>query len=138
MNGTCMKAGCAGTMTIAVVDPRPEDYAAISHAGHRPELIWHFLDTGREALRLAHSETVDLWVVNFVLPDMPGSELCGMLRSRSPAPAVYMVTDAYRAEDERAAWACGAALFVCKPVQAIWFDIPDSNKGAKQCSIDLV
>jgi hypothetical protein len=54
-----------------------------------------------------------------------------MLRSRSPPPDFYVVTDAYRPEDERAARMCGAAMFACKPVRAEWFDIDLTIGGIK-------
>jgi DNA-binding response OmpR family regulator len=112
-----------GAKTVAVVDSRPHDYAALPRAVRRPGLTWRLLTTGREALRLARTESVDLWVVNTVLADMSGIDVCNMLRSRSPPPTFCVVTDAYRPEEERTARMCGAALFGCKPVRAEWFDI---------------
>jgi len=111
------------TATVAVVDSRPDDYAALPQAVRRRDLTWRFLTTGREALRMARTESADLWVVNTVLSDIPGIDVCNMLRSRSPPPTFCVVTDAYRPEEERAARMCGAALFGCKPVGAEWFDI---------------
>jgi DNA-binding response OmpR family regulator len=109
-------------LTVVVVDPRPDDYAALPQTVHRENLLWKFLVTGCEALRVARGERVDLWVINVALPDMSGIDLCGMLRSRSPSPRIFSVTDVYRAEDEKAAWIGGAALFCCKPVRAEWFE----------------
>ena len=111
-------ARCA---TVAVVDPRPSDYGVLLDAPVgtvRPQ----FLCCGREALRLCQTEQVDLWVIHLVLPDMSGLDLCAMLKSRLSRPAIYVVSDDYRAEDERAARARGASLFGCKPVQAWWFE----------------
>jgi PleD family two-component response regulator len=136
MKRTCVKSKCAATTTVAVVDSRPEDYASLPRGSQRQGMIWRFLASAREALRLAAVETVDLWVVNVLLPDMPGSDLCVMLRSRWPSPTVYVVTDSYRAEDECTARTCGAALFVCKPVQPSWFDLPRS--GEERCSAQNV
>jgi DNA-binding response OmpR family regulator len=109
------------TMTVAVVDPRPGDYAALLRAVNRPGMKWRFLTTGRQALRLARTARVDLWVVNTRLPDFSGTDLCQMLRVRSPPPVLYVVADEYRADDERAARLCGALLFDCKPPEARWF-----------------
>jgi DNA-binding response OmpR family regulator len=108
-------------MTVAIVDSRLSDYAGLPAAIEHPEINWHFAASGRSALRLAQSHTVDLWVINAVLADMSGTDLCCMLKSRCPPPAIYMVTDAYRVEDERAARCCGVSMFGCKPVQASWF-----------------
>ena len=73
------------------------------------------------ALRLAQSQKVDLWVINTVLADMSGVDLCRMLKDRSLPPVIYMVADVYHVEDERAARCCGVSLFGCKPIQASWF-----------------
>ena len=122
MPGLRAKARRAGAMTVAVVDPRPADYAGLPLAVNRSDIQWRFVVTGREALRLARTERADLWVVNTVLPDLSGIDLCSMLRDRSPRPAVFVVADVCRAEDERAARGCGATLFGCKPVPVEWFD----------------
>jgi len=108
--------------TVAVVDPRPGDYAALlgSHLGSQVRL--QFLGSGRDALRLARTGGVTLWVINADLPDMSGLDLCSMLRTCSGRSVVYVVTDEYRMEDERAARLCGASFFGCKPVEAGWFD----------------
>jgi DNA-binding response OmpR family regulator len=110
-------------MTVAVVDPRLPDYGALPEAVGRPDMKWHFVTSGRGALRLALSQQVDLWVINTALSDMSGIDLCAMLKGRSPPPVVYMVTDDYRVEDERAARCCGVSLFACKPIQATWFGV---------------
>ena len=109
-----------GRMTVAIVDSCSSDYASSPpHAVDRPYVDWHF---GPAAVVCCdrRSARVDLWVVNTMLPDISGIDLCGMLKGRSPPPAVYIVTDAYRMEDERGP-CCGVSLFACKPVQASWF-----------------
>ena len=108
--------------TVAVVDPQPGDYGVLLDTPLGTELRWQFLSCGRDALRLAQAEEVDLWVVHLVLPDMSGLELCELLKTRLCRPVIYAVSDEYRAEDERAARARGASLFGCKPVQAWWFE----------------
>jgi DNA-binding response OmpR family regulator len=129
MTSICPIARRVGATTVAIVDSCPADYAATTEAVHRPSVTWHFLATGQEALRLARSEYVDLWVVNAVLVDMSGIDLCSMLRNRSTPATVYVVTDAYRAADEQAARICGASLFGCKPMQAEWFSTLTNTWG---------
>jgi response regulator RpfG family c-di-GMP phosphodiesterase len=128
MASVCSTAQRVRLTTVAVVDSRPEDYAAPSRDKPWLGMTWRFLLSGREALRMAAKTAVDLWVVNAVLPDMSGSDLCSMLHSRQPLTTVYVVADFYRDEDERAARLCGASLFVCKPVQVSWFDLPLRQK----------
>ena len=116
-----LQACSARSATVAVVDPRPGDYRVLLDAPSGAMRL-QFLCCGRDALRLSQSEQVDLWVIQLALPDMSGLELCQMLRARLSWPVIYVISDGYRAEDERAAWACGASLFGCKPVQAGWFE----------------
>lgn len=107
---------------VAVVDPRPADYAALLDVAARRKMRVEFLLRGRDALQLARTVGADLWVIHVALPDMSGFDLCTMLRTHAHRPVIYMVTDEYRVEDERAAWVHGASLFGCKPVPESWFE----------------
>ena len=73
-----------------------------------------------EALRFSRAHPTDLWVVNTKLPGLSGTELCGLLKARSPQVPVYLVTDQYTPEGERAAWQARATLFGCKPAHHDW------------------
>ena len=117
-----MQTRRVGTMKVAVVDPRPADYSALLEATLESGVRLEFLPSGQDALRLARTGGADLWVINADLPDMSGIDLCAMLRSHSSRQVVFVVTDTYRAEVERAARGGGASLFACKPVQTQWFD----------------
>jgi len=110
------------SLHVAVVDPRPQDYAGLLEDFAANGMSCHFLRLGRDALRLARARGADLWVVHVALPDMPGLDVCAMLRDRRPEAVVYMVADEYSAADERAARRSGAAVFACKPVRAGWFE----------------
>ena len=122
MHSQQLEARPARPATVAVVDPRPGDYGVLLDAPLGAEMRWQFLCCGRDALRLSQSEEVDLWVIHQVLPDMSGLELCEMLRARLSRPVIYVVSDRYCPDDERAARARGASLFGCKPVEAWWFE----------------
>jgi DNA-binding response OmpR family regulator len=115
-----VNAEAARRATVAVVDPHPADYAVLASAS--PTLRWRWLATGRQALRLARQEAVQLWMFNSTLDDMSGTELCAMIKTLRPESAVYIIADEYSAAEERAAWACGATLFACKPARAEWLD----------------
>ncbi len=104
-----------------MVDPRPADYGALLQMAPRLEVHLEFLSRGHDALQLARTAGADLWVIHVVLPDMSGFDLCTMLKAHAIKPVIYMVTDDYRAEDERAAWAHGTSFFGCKPVPEAWF-----------------
>ena len=120
MHSTQAESTSARTSTIAVVDPRPADYASLLERALGPSVRLQFLPTGNDALQLARTADADLWVIHMVLPDMSGLDLCAMLKAQSARRVIYMVTDMYRAEDERAAWVHGASLFGCKPLPNSW------------------
>jgi DNA-binding response OmpR family regulator len=107
-------------MTVVVVDQRPDDYADLLNATQGANVRWQFVSNGREALHLAHTLPVDLWMVNDYLTDMSGLEVCALLKSCLDQPVIYMVTDKYSQAIEREARICGVALFGCKPVQKEW------------------
>jgi CheY-like chemotaxis protein len=105
------------TTTVAIVDPRPADY--LLPQGEEPRDVgWRLLTTACKALQLARKESVDLWVLNTVLPDMSGFDLCAMLRNCWPRSVIYVVTDDYSAAEERTARISGATLFACKTLFA--------------------
>jgi DNA-binding NarL/FixJ family response regulator len=82
----------------------------------------HAVHSGSEALRLAQQRHIDLWVVSDQLPDMRGVDLCQMLKLRSPDAAVFVTSDAYSAQVERAAYAARATGYGVQPAHLDWMD----------------
>jgi CheY-like chemotaxis protein len=56
--------------------------------GFRPLAV----SSGRDALRIAESETVDLFVLDFQMPDMDGGVLAAELRRRLPKIPLIMIS----------------------------------------------
>ena len=106
--------------TIAIVDRDRAGYEALAPlcAGEGASL--RFLSTGRDALRLAATERVAMWLIGVDLPDMSGFDLQQMLRDGSWETTACMVADSYCAEDEIRARCAGATMYVCKPLQPSW------------------
>ena len=96
------------------------DYVSLLKRALGPSVRLQFLPTGNDALQLARTADADLWVIHMVLPDMSGLDLCAMLKAQSAQRVIYIVTDTYCAEDERAAWVHGASVFGCKPLPNSW------------------
>lgn len=107
---------------VCVVDNNFAEYGNLFAAQSLGDVQWEFVTSGREALRKMQRDTVTLWVINMQLPDISGAELCQMIKSQSPSAVVYLLTDDYRPEDERAAWLAGAAMFRPKPIDPAWFE----------------
>jgi DNA-binding response OmpR family regulator len=110
----------ANTSTICVVDPHPDDYSELVNSATGDGTRIQFMKSARDALRYRSDQAPELWVINVDLPDMSGSDLHSMIRSRFPGVPFYLVGDGYRAEDEIAARSCGATMYFCKPLQSEW------------------
>jgi len=107
---------------VCIVDLDFGDYQPLLAERSLQGVQWELISSGREALRQAQHGGVSLWVINMQLPDMSGADLCQMIKAQSPAAVVYLLTDEYTANDERAAWLAGAALFRPKPIDPAWFE----------------
>jgi len=81
-----------------------------------------FMANAAEALRLAQTSAVALWVVNTALPGLSGFDLCGMLRSQSARVPVFLVAEEYSVEAEQAAWSARASMFGCKSQHEHWLE----------------
>ena len=104
--------------TVCIVDPRLEGFGLWRSASD--EVRIHMATTGRDALRLANRVASDLWIVNCSLPDLSGTDLCQMLKSRDARSVVYLLADEYSAEQEQAARLAHANLFGVKPAHQQW------------------
>jgi len=70
--------------------------------------------TGRRALQIAESGRVSLLLLDLMLPDIPGEEVCRLVRERSDIPVIMMTAKADE-ESVVAGLAMGADDYVTKP-----------------------
>ncbi len=77
--------------------------------------------SGTEALEIAERERVDLVLLDVMMPDMTGFEVCAKLKAdpRTAHVPVVMVTSLDQAEDRVKGLECGADDFLSKPVSDI-------------------
>jgi two-component system cell cycle response regulator len=77
--------------------------------------------SGRDALQLALSERMDLVLLDVMMPDMTGFEVCAALKAdpRTAHVPVIMVTSLDQAEDRVKGLDCGADDFLTKPVSDV-------------------
>jgi DNA-binding response OmpR family regulator len=106
---------------LCVVDPEQDDYQALNSLAQTCGVQVQLVASAEQALRLARTAKVDLWVINTKLPGLSGASLCGMLKERSVSTPVYLVSNQYTPEAERAAWSARATLFGCKGQAHVWF-----------------
>jgi DNA-binding response OmpR family regulator len=118
-----------------VVDPAAADYELWLKNATARSVQFHLLARGSDALRAAAAEAIDLWVVSAELPDMAGTDLCQMLRSRGSRAAVYLVSNDHSEHQERAAYQCGASMYGVKPAHLEWLDEWLSHRSLGECSL---
>ena len=128
----------SGVTEIVIVDSSCDAYGDFVRAAQAGEVGLHFCVDGRSAVRLARRFRADAWLVASDLPDMSGFDLVDMLsphvlqggvdplRSGSRISldhvgegfrsGIFIVSDAYRLEDEQRALASGVAAFLVRPV----------------------
>ena len=133
-----MKAVAPGVAEIVIVDSTCDRYGDFVRAAQAGEIGLHFCVDGRSAVRLARRFRADAWLVSSELPDVSGFDLVDMLsphvlqgdvdplRSGSRISldhvgeglrsGIFIVSDAYRLEDEQRALAAGVAGFLVRPV----------------------
>lgn len=106
-----MDAGKSGTVLIVEDEKKISDIVAmyLEREGFRAEAA----DTGEKALGLLH-EPFDLIILDLMLPDISGEELCKIIRERSSVP-IIMLTAKSGEEDRIKGLGLGADDYVVKP-----------------------
>ena len=103
---------------IVVVDRDPTGFRQLLDSLPPPKPDTCLLPNGRSALRMPPEPHDLVWIINCRLPDMCGCELLEMLRDRLGRVPAIICSDRYSMEDEVRACRAGAALFLCKPLDA--------------------
>jgi DNA-binding response OmpR family regulator len=99
---------------ILIVDDEPSIHEVVRAYLERDGFIVYSASDGREGLELALSKRPALIVLDLMLPDVSGEEICREVRSRSDVP-ILMLT-AKSSEDQRVAGlSLGADDYLVKP-----------------------
>jgi DNA-binding response OmpR family regulator len=118
---------------VAIVDRNAMDYDDLLSVPECSDLNVCFLSHGNDALHLARSCTVNLWLINATLSDMSGFDLAKMVRRLSPGARIFIVSDDYNMDDELRTLSLGMTKYLCKPVEASWiFSWIHHVRGAKK------
>jgi two-component system phosphate regulon response regulator PhoB len=100
-----------------VVDDEPDLQEVLTYhlrqAGHQVSSAF----TGRSGLRMAREEAPDLVLLDVMLPDLSGTEVCAELRADATTSAIpiLMLTAKGEAADRIAGFELGADDYVVKP-----------------------
>ena len=99
---------------ILVVDDEPQIAEALQayleHCGYAVTVA----DTGKKALAAAAAQNIALVLLDLMLPDLPGEEVCAALRRTSRVP-VMMLTAKTAPQEELAGLQLGADDYITKP-----------------------
>jgi CheY-like chemotaxis protein len=128
----------SGINEIVVVDPICDRYGDFVEAAQDGLVGLHFCVDGQSAVRLARRFRADVWLVASELPDMSGFDLLEMLSQhvlqgdvdpllagsrislgslgQGMRSGIFMVSDAYRLDDEQRALASGVSGYLVRPV----------------------
>lgn len=102
--------------TVLVVDDNEDTVAILTRLLARNGLKAVGAHSGRECLKIVRSRAVDVVLLDVMMPEMDGLEVCKELRQIAPSLPVILLT----AKDDIATRAAGMALgvseFVAKPV----------------------
>jgi putative two-component system response regulator len=103
--------------TLLLVDDEPNNLQVLRHILQEQYRLL-FARDGDKALQLARSETVDLILLDVMMPGMTGLEVCRQLK-QDPATAavpVIFVTALSDSRDEAEGFAAGGVDYITKPV----------------------
>ena len=104
----------SGTKKILVVDDEPKIVEVISSYLSKTGYTVYEAFTGREALETFHRVNPALVVLDLMLPDLSGEEICKALRKESRVP-IIMLTAKVGEEDILQGLGMGADDYITKP-----------------------
>ncbi len=99
---------------VVVIDDEPSIQEVVRGYLERDGYLVYVAGTGTEGLALAERTKPGLIILDLMLPDVDGEEICRQIRSRSDVPILMLTAKA--AEEERVAGlALGADDYLIKP-----------------------
>ncbi|MDF2959243.1 MAG: DNA-binding response regulator [Paenibacillus sp.] len=72
------------------------------------------VETGHDSFDMLESFVPDVILLDLILPDMDGADLCGLLRQRTQVP-ILVISMKTKVTDRIQALSCGADDYLCKP-----------------------
>ncbi|OOC61864.1 response regulator transcription factor [Paenibacillus ihbetae] len=100
--------------TILIIDDEPNIREVLVSYLQREQYRTLEAANGKEGLEHLRDERIDLIILDLMLPDMEGEQLCASIRSFSPVP-VLMLTAKSAASSRLKGFSSGADDYVLKP-----------------------
>jgi DNA-binding response OmpR family regulator len=104
---------------VLIVDDDVEMAAVLKRMLERAGYVTDYARDGAAALRRVESGDIDLVLLDVMLPDLDGLEVCRRLRTREGAPylPIVMLTGLTQPAERHAGFVAGADDYVSKPFQ---------------------
>lgn len=102
------------TQTVLIVDDESMIREAVSSYFEKQGCIVFSADNGKDALEIFEQETITFVILDLMLPDMSGEEICTVIRKKSRVP-IIMLTAKTGEEDVLNGLQVGADDYVTKP-----------------------
>jgi DNA-binding response OmpR family regulator len=115
-----MSTSLIDQVSLVVVDAKPDDYLHLLPTMEGEGVCPHFYRRGDDLLQSGTPEATVCWLINHQLPDMPGLELCELLRPRLTQATTFILVDEYDAMAEMEVLMSGLGQFACKPIHSAW------------------
>lgn len=100
--------------TVLVVDDEPMIREALSSYLNKQGCLVFSADNGKDALEVFDREAITFVILDLMLPDMSGEEVCTVIRKKSRVP-IIMLTAKTQEEDVLNGLRIGADDYVTKP-----------------------
>ncbi len=103
--------------SILVLEDNPDILELVSYSLENEGYVVFPAKTGADALSILNDETVDLAILDVMLPDMTGTELCRRMKKEErlrDIPVLFM-TAKTEETDKLIGFKVGADDYVCKP-----------------------
>lgn len=102
------------THKILIVDDEPNLLTAIKHSLEQDGYQVTTASDGQEALRIFYSERPDLLILDIMMPEMDGWQVCQRIREMSDVPIIMLTAKAEKA-DIMKGFALGIDDYITKP-----------------------
>lgn len=116
---------------ILLIDDQPEITTVVrsrlEHAGYEVEVA----NSGEEGLMKVSQYAPDLVILDVMMDDLTGYEVCAAIKSDHRDLPVIMLTSCIKIIDEHLGYACRADAYIRKPLSSVAL-LPEIEKQLKQ------
>ncbi len=100
--------------TILIVDDKLENLDVLKSFLMKSNYTVHLVSEGEKALRLFNTHKVDIILLDILMPDMDGFEVCEKIRRQSDIPIIF-ISAVNDAEEKGRAFKLGGNDYITKP-----------------------